>query len=102
MPSNDPDFDKKAADIMGLYVNPPAHAAVFCLDEKTAIQDLDPKDPVLPLSPGMTERHGFKYLRHGTLSLYAACHVADIQMSRELARGPMGRATRCMARALQN
>ncbi len=48
------------------------HAAVFSVDEKTAIQALDRKDPVLPLSPGRAERHGFEYFRHGTLSLYAA------------------------------
>lgn len=72
MASNDPDFETKAADIIGLYMNPPAHAAVFCVDEKTAIQALDRKDPVLPLSPGRAERHGFEYRRHGTLSLYAA------------------------------
>jgi transposase len=72
MASNDPDFERKAADIIGLYVNPPAHPAVFCVDEKTAIQALDRKDPVLPLSPGRAERHGFEYYRHGTLSLYAA------------------------------
>src|SRR5215204_2821251 len=70
--SNDPDFETKAADVIGLYLNPPQHAAVFCVDEKTAIQALDRKDPVLPLSPGRAERHGFEYLRHGTLSLYAA------------------------------
>ena len=51
MATNDPDFEQKAADIIGLYLNPPAHAAVFCVDEKTAIQALDRKDPVLPLSP---------------------------------------------------
>ena len=45
---------------------------MFCVDEKTAIQALDRKDPVLPLSPGRAERHGFEYYRHGTLSLYAA------------------------------
>jgi hypothetical protein len=56
MASNDPDFETKAADIIGLYLNPPAHAAVFCVDEKTAIQALDRKDPVLPLSPGRAER----------------------------------------------
>jgi len=72
MASNDPDFEKKAADIIGLYINPPAHAAIFCVDEKTAIQALDRKDPVLPLSPGRLERHGFEYYRHGTLLLYAA------------------------------
>jgi hypothetical protein len=48
------------------------HAAVFCVDEKTAIHALDRKDPVLPLSAGRAERHGFEYYRHGTLSLYAA------------------------------
>src|SRR5688572_6145511 len=72
MASDDPDFETKAADIIGLYLNPPAHAAIFCVDEKTAIQALDRKDPVLPLSPGRLERHGFEYFRHGTLSLYAA------------------------------
>jgi transposase len=70
--SNDPDFEAKATDVIGLYLNPPQHAAVFCVDEKTAIQALDRKDPVLPLSPGRAERHGFEYFRHGTLSLYAA------------------------------
>ena len=53
-------------------MNPPQHAAVFCVDEKTAIQALDRLVPVLPLSPGRAERHGFEYYRHGTLSLYAA------------------------------
>jgi transposase len=72
MASNDPDFEAKAADVIGLYLNPPAHAAVFCVDEKSAIQALDRLDPVLPLSPGRIERHGFEYYRHGTLSLYAA------------------------------
>ena len=72
MASNDPNFETKAAEIIGLYLHPPQHAAVFCVDEKTAIQALDRKDPVLPLSPGRAERHGFEYYRHGTLSLYAA------------------------------
>lgn len=73
--SDDPDFERKAADVIGLYLNPPQHAAVFCVDEKTAIQALDRLDPVLPLSPGRAERHGFEYYRHGTLSLYAALNV---------------------------
>jgi transposase len=76
MASDDPDFEAKAADIIGLYLNPPQHAAVFCVDEKTAIQALDRLDPVLPLSPGRAERHGFEYYRHGTLSLYAALETA--------------------------
>jgi transposase len=72
MASDDPDFETKAADVIGLYLNPPKHAAVFCVDEKSHIQALDRLDPVLPLSPGRLERHGFEYFRHGTLSLYAA------------------------------
>ena len=75
MASNDPDFEAKAADIIGLYIKPPQHAAVFCVDEKTAIQALDRLDPVLPMSPGRAERHGFEYYRHGTLSLYAALNT---------------------------
>ena len=70
--STDPNFEAKAAEIIGLYLDPPQHAAVFCVDEKTAIQALDRRDPILPLSPGRAERHGFEYVRHGTLSLYAA------------------------------
>src|SRR3954463_14497615 len=75
MRSTDPEFETKAADVIGLYMAPPQHAAVFCLDEKTAIQALDRVDPVLPLSPGRAERHGFEYRRHGTLSLYAALNT---------------------------
>jgi transposase len=75
MASDDPDFETKAADVIGLYLTPPQHAAVFCVDEKTAIQALDRLDRVLPLSPGRLERHGFEYRRNGTLSLYAALDV---------------------------
>ena len=73
--SNDPDFERKAADIIGLYLHPPQRAAVFCVDEKSAIQAFDRLDPVLPMTPGRAERHGFEYYRHGTLSLYAALDV---------------------------
>jgi len=75
MASDDPDFETKAADVIALYLSPPQHAAVFCIDEKTAIQALDRLDPRLPLSPGRLERHGFEYRRNGTLSLYAALDV---------------------------
>lgn len=75
--SNDPDFETKAADIIGLYLKPPANAAVFSVDEKSHIQALDRLDPVLPLSPGRAERHGFEYKRNGTLSLYAALNVGS-------------------------
>ena len=75
MLSDDPRFEEKAADVIGLYLNPPRHAVVFAADEKTAIQALDRLDPVLPLSRGRAERHGFEYYRHGTLSLYAALNT---------------------------
>ena len=75
MVSNDPDFETKAADVIGLYLDPPAHAAVFCVDEKTAIQALDRKDRMLPLSPGRAQSHGFEYKRNGTLSLFAALNT---------------------------
>ena len=86
MASNDPDFETKAADIIGLYINPPQHAAVFCVDEKTAIQALDRRDPVLPFSAGRAERHGFEYYRHGTLSLYAAFNTGTGEVIGKTAR----------------
>jgi len=76
MISNDPDFEAKAADVIGLYLNPPAKAVVFCVDEKTAIQALDRQDRMLPLAPGRAESHGFEYKRNGTLSLFAALNTA--------------------------
>lgn len=75
MRSDDPDFEWKAADVIGLYLDPPTNAVVFSVDEKSAIQALDRLDPVLPLSPGRAERHGFEYRRNGTLSLYAALDI---------------------------
>ena len=84
--SNDPEFEEKAADIIGLYLKPPVNAAVFCVDEKSAIQALDRLDPVLPLSPGRAERHGFEYYRHGTLSLFAALNPKSGPMKESLAK----------------
>jgi len=86
MVSDDPNFETKAADIIGLYLHPPAHAAVFCVDEKSAIQALDRLDPVLPLSPGRAESHGFEYFRHGTLSLYAALDTQSGEILGKTAR----------------
>jgi hypothetical protein len=68
MVSNDPEFETKAADVIDLYLNRPAHAAVFCVDEKTAIQALDLKDRVLPLFPERAESDGFEFKCNGTLS----------------------------------
>jgi len=75
MASPDPDFEAKAKDILGLYLEPPEKAAVFCIDEKTAIQALDRTQPALPLRPGSPERHTVEYVRHGTVSLFAALEV---------------------------
>jgi len=75
MASPDPDFEAKAKEILGLYLNPPRKAAVFCVDEKTAIQALDRTQPALPLRPGQPERQGVEYVRHGTVSLLAALEV---------------------------
>ena len=78
MVSDDPDFETKAADVIGLYLDPPARAVVFCVDEKTAIQALDRKDRMLPMAPGRAERHGFEYKRKGTLNLFAALTPAPV------------------------
>src|SRR5260221_3566549 len=75
MASDDPEFEEKPADIIGLYLKPPVNAALFCVDANSAIQALDRLDPVLPVSSGRAERHGFEYPRHGTLSLYAALNT---------------------------
>src|SRR3954454_16011284 len=88
MASNDPDFETKAADIIGLYLHPPQHAAVFCVDEKSAIQALDRLDPVLPLSPGRAERHGFEYFRHGTPLPVCRSRREDRQGSWQDCRAP--------------
>ena len=74
--SNDPHFAAKAKQVIALYLQPPQEAAVFCVDEKSAIQALDRVQPLLPLRPGAPERRGFEYVRHGTCSLYAALEVA--------------------------
>ena len=73
--SPDPEFEAKAKDILGLYLDPPKNAAVFCIDEKTAIQALDRSQPALPLRSGQPERHAVEYVRHGTVSLFAALEV---------------------------
>lgn len=75
MASPDPEFEAKAKDILGLYVDPPKNAAVFCIDEKTAIQALDRSQPALPMRAGHVERRAVEYVRHGTVSLFAALEV---------------------------
>ena len=63
-------------DIVGLYLNPPDHALVLCVDEKSQVQALDRTQPLLPLRPGQVERRTHDYIRHGTTSLFAALDIA--------------------------
>jgi len=74
--SNDPLLGEKVRDIVGLYMNPPHHAIVLCLDEKSQIQALSRSQPILPLRPGQAERRTHDYQRHGTTSLFAALDIA--------------------------
>ena len=73
--STDPLLIDKVRDIVGLYMQPPTHAVVFCVDEKAQIQALDRTQPVLPLRPGQVERRTHDYRRHGTTTLFAALNV---------------------------
>lgn len=75
--STDPDFVAKVEDVVGIYLNPPEQALVFCVDEKSQIQALDRTAPILPLMPGVPARQTHDYRRHGTSTLYAAYEVGD-------------------------
>lgn len=75
--SSDPLFIDKVRDVVGLYLNPPEHAIVLCVDEKSQVQALDRSQPVLPLRPGQAERRTHDYVRHGTTSLFAALNAAS-------------------------
>src|SRR5271154_4948462 len=74
--SPDPQLVDKVRDIVGLYMNPPDHALVLCVDEKSQIQALNRTQPILPMQPGQAERRSHDYQRHGTTSLFAALDVA--------------------------
>jgi transposase len=74
--STDPNFVAKVRDIVGLYISPPEHAVVLCVDEKSQIQALDRSQPMLPMRPGQPARRSHDYTRHGTTSLFAALDVA--------------------------
>lgn len=73
--SPDPDFAAKVVDVVGLYLHPPKHAVVLCVDEKTQVQALDRTQPLLPMRPGQFERRTHDYKRNGTVQLYAALEV---------------------------
>ena len=74
--SRDPLFVEKVRDVVGLYMDPPERAVVFCVDEKSQIQALDRTQPLLPMRPGQAERRTHDYERHGTTSLFAALNTA--------------------------
>jgi transposase len=73
--SNDPDFEKKLEDVVGLYLNPPENSIILCIDEKSQIQALERSQPILPLLPGVPERQTHDYYRNGTTTLFAALNV---------------------------
>ena len=73
--SNDPDFIEKLEDVVGLYMNPPDHALVFCIDEKSQIQALDRTQPGLPMKKGRAGTMTHDYKRNGTTTLFAALDV---------------------------
>lgn len=75
--SNDPKFEEKQANVVGLYINPPKNAFVVCLDEKTGLQATSALHKKLPMASGRVERREFGYKRHGVLALYAALKVHE-------------------------
>src|SRR6266498_1289384 len=75
--SSDPQFIDKVRDVVGLYLDPPEHALVLCVDEKSQVQALDRSQPVLPMMPGMPQRRTHDYARNGITSLFAALDVAS-------------------------
>lgn len=78
--SKDPLLIEKVRDIVGLYMNPPTHAVVLCVDEKSQIQALDRTQPLLPMRPGQVERRTHDYKRHGTTTLFAALDAKTSQL----------------------
>jgi transposase len=75
--SKDPQFIEKVRDIVGLYMNPPDHAMVLCIDGKSQVQALNRTQPILPIAPGVPARQSHDYERHGVTSLFAALDVAS-------------------------
>ena len=75
--SNDPLFVEKVYDVVGLYLNPPENAVVYCVDEKSQVQALARSQPALPMMPGMPEKRTHDYVRHGTTTLFAGMNITD-------------------------
>ena len=82
--SEDPLFIDKVRDVVGLYMNPPENAVVFCVDEKTSIQALDRTQPQLPMRPGQVARRTHDYKRHGVTDLFAALNLATGQVVHDI------------------
>lgn len=85
--STDPDFEHKLVDVVGLYMNPPERAVVFCFDEKTQVQALDRTQPSLPMRPGRAGTLTHDYKRHGTTDLFAALNVATGEVLYDCKKG---------------
>src|SRR5258706_8153481 len=88
--SNDPRFEEKLVDVVGLYLNPPARAVVFSFDEKTQCQALDRTQPSLPMKRGRAATMTHDYKRNGTIDLFAAMNVATGQVITDLRKGHSG------------
>lgn len=88
--SNDPRFEEKLVDVVGLYLNPPARAVVFSFDEKTQCQALDRTQPSLPMKAGRAGTMTHDYKRNGTIDLFAAMNVATGEVLTELRKGHTG------------
>lgn len=84
--SNDPHFEEKVRDVVGLYLNPPDRALVLCVDEKSQIQALDRTAPILPLLPGLPERQTHDYKRYGTTTLFATFNILNGKVGTEFLR----------------
>ncbi len=88
--SNDPRFEEKLVDVVGVYLKPPARAVVFSFDEKTQCQALDRTQPSLPMKSGRAGTMTHDYKRHGTIDLFAAMNVATGEVLTDLRRGHTG------------
>ena len=88
--SNDPRFEEKLVDVVGLYLNPPARAVVFSFDEKTQCQALDRTQPSLPMKKGRAGTMTHDYKRNGTIDLFAAMNIATGQVIADLHNGHTG------------
>ncbi len=88
--SNDPRFEEKLVDVVGVYLNPPSRAVVFSFDEKTQCQALDRTQPSLPMKPGRAGTMTHDYKRHGTIDLFAAMNIATGEVLTDFHKGHAG------------